>query len=179
MVCVIEIEEPTQANVQQQDKSTKNSTTLKPVSAQYPNHLYPEGEVCEYADNNRWRTTNEEKRAMDRLKFDALNDIRKAAEVHRQVRRYVQKEVVKPGITMIDLCEKLENATRTLIEENGLAAGIAFPTGCSLNHVAAHYTPNAGDTTVLKSGDVCKIDFGAHVNGKHNVDHDKSFLLCT
>lgn len=28
-------------------------------------------------------------------------------------------------------------------------AGIAFPTGCSLNHVAAHYSPNAGDNTVL------------------------------
>jgi len=31
-------------------------------------------------------------------------------------------------------------------EENGLESGIAFPTGLSLNHCAAHYTPNAGDT---------------------------------
>ena len=38
---------------------------------------------------------------------------------------------------------------RRLIEENGLDAGIAFPTGCSLNYVAAHYTPNGGDNTVL------------------------------
>ena len=44
-------------------------------------------------------------------------------------------------------------------------AGLAFPTGCSLNHVAAHYTPNAGDKTVLQYDDVCKIDFGTHVNG--------------
>ena len=29
-------------------------------------------------------------------------------------------------------------------------AGCAFPTGCSLNHVAAHYTPNKGDDTVLQ-----------------------------
>lgn len=36
------------------------------------------------------------------------------------------------------------------MRENGLDAGIAFPTGCSLNHVAAHYTPNNGDDTVLK-----------------------------
>ena len=43
---------------------------------------------------------------------------------------------------------------------------MAFPTGCSLNHCAAHYTPNAGDKTVLQYDDVCKIDFGTHINGK-------------
>ena len=43
--------------------------------------------------------------------------------------------------------------------------GIAFPTGCSLNHVAAHYTPNAGDNTVLSYGDVMKVDFGTQING--------------
>jgi methionyl aminopeptidase len=49
---------------------------------------------------------------------------------------------------------------RVLISENGLHAGIGFPTGCSLNHVAAHYTPNNGDMTVLGYDDVMKIDFG-------------------
>lgn len=34
---------------------------------------------------------------------------------------------------MTDLCETLENTVRKLISENGLQAGIAFPTGCSLN----------------------------------------------
>lgn len=62
--------------------------------------------------------------------------------------------------------ERLEDCSRKLIKENGLNAGLAFPTGCSLNHCAAHYTPNAGDTTVLQYDDVCKIDFGTHINGK-------------
>ena len=35
----------------------------------------------------------------------------------------------------------------------------------SLNQIAAHYTPNPGDTTVLKYNDVLKLDFGTHVNG--------------
>jgi len=35
-----------------------------------------------------------------------------------------------------------------------------------LNHCAAHYTPNAGDTNVLQSGDVLKIDIGVHVKGR-------------
>lgn len=61
--------------------------------------------------------------------------------------------------------ERLEECSRKLIKENGLDAGLAFPTGCSLNHCAAHYTPNAGDPTVLQYDDVCKIDFGTHING--------------
>uniref|UniRef100_A0A452E8R5 Peptidase M24 domain-containing protein n=1 Tax=Capra hircus TaxID=9925 RepID=A0A452E8R5_CAPHI len=62
--------------------------------------------------------------------------------------------------------EKLEDCSRKLIKENGLNAGLAFPTGCSLNNCAAHYTPNAGDTTVLQYDDICKIDFGTHISGR-------------
>ena len=44
----------------------------------------------------------------------------------------------------------METASRNLTAENGLESGLAFPTGCSLNNCAAHYTPNAGDKTVLQ-----------------------------
>ncbi len=49
-----------------------------------------------------------------------------------QVRKYMRK-YIKPGLPMVDICETLENMVRKLIGENGLRAGIAFPTGCSLN----------------------------------------------
>eukprot|EP00434_Breviolum_minutum_P021447 symbB.v1.2.018926.t1/scaffold1517.1/size114154/9 len=49
------------------------------------------------------------------------------------------------------------------LSANGLEAGWGFPTGCSLNWVAAHYTPNYGDETVLQFDDVCKLDFGVQV----------------
>ncbi|CAI7899538.1 unnamed protein product, partial [Closterium sp. NIES-54] len=88
-----------------------------------------------------------------------------AAEVHRQVRKYM-RGVIKPGMLMTDLCETLEDTVRRLIAANGLQAGIAFPTGCSLNWVAAHWTPNAGDKTVLQYDDVMKLDFGTHINGR-------------
>jgi hypothetical protein len=39
-----------------------------------------------------------------------------------QVRKYAQK-TIKPGMSMIEICELIENGTRTLIEENGLEAG--------------------------------------------------------
>jgi len=48
---------------------------------------------------------------------------------------------------MIEIAELIENGTRALVEEDGLKRGIGFPTGLSLNHCAAHYTPNAGDKT--------------------------------
>ena len=64
------------------------------------------------------------------------------------------------------MCEKIEDMNRRLVEENGLEAGIGFPTGCSLNWVAAHYTPNAGDDTVLQYDDVMKLDFGTQINGR-------------
>ena len=54
---------------------------------------------------------------------------------------------------------------RYLINQTGLDCGVGFPTGCSLNHVAAHYTPNPGDNRIITENDVCKIDFGTHVNG--------------
>lgn len=69
-------------------------------------------------------------------------------------------------MTMIEICNELENTARKLIGEDGLKAGLAFPTGCSRNHCAAHYTPNAGDPTVLEYDDVTKIDFGTHINGR-------------
>ena len=53
-----------------------------------------------------------------------------------------------------------------ILGEKGLDAGLAFPTGCSINHCAAHYTPNAGDETVLGADDVVKMDFGTHIKGR-------------
>lgn len=82
-----------------------------------------------------------------------------------KVRAYAQK-VIKPGMTMTEIAELIENGTRALVEEKGLEAGIGFPTGLSINHCAAHYTPNAGDKVVLQYDDVLKVDFGVHVNGR-------------
>ncbi|KAK9448430.1 peptidase M24, structural domain-containing protein [Limtongia smithiae] len=135
------------------------------ISKFYPNGIYPAGQTMEYLDQNNYRTTNEEKRYMERMSDDAYNDLRKAAEVHRRARKYAQ-EHVKPGMGMIEIADLIENAVRNMVEEDGINAGIGFPTGLSLNHVAAHYTPNAGDKTVLQYDDVMKVDIGVQVNGR-------------
>lgn len=48
-------------------------------------------------------------------------------------------------MTMTEIANLIEDGTRAVVEENGSESGIGFPTGLSVNEVAAHYTPNPGD----------------------------------
>lgn len=137
-----------------------------PVADLFKGKAYPIGEIQpHHLDSQSYRQTSEEVRAMDRLQEDLYTKVRHGAEVHRQVRAYAQS-FIKPGIKLADMCERLENKNRELVAEAGLERGIGFPTGCSLNHVAAHYTPNGGDDTVLKYDDVMKVDFGVQIDGR-------------
>lgn len=139
-----------------------------PIAELFKDNRYPEGEIQKYPVDDRKakdRFTNEEKKAIDAAHSEIYNEIRLAAEAHRETRQYMQRWI-KPGMTMIQICEELENTARRLVGEKGLEAGLAFPTGCSRNHCAAHYTPNAGDPTVLEYDDVVKIDFGTHIKGR-------------
>lgn len=139
------------------------------LSKFYPDGNYPEGEIQTYKDDNAWRTTSEEKRYLEKMANEdpetTYQSIRRAAEVHRQVRSYARR-MIRPGMAMTDIANNIEDTTRALVEGDGLESGIGFPTGLSLNHCAAHYTPNAGDTIVLQHGDVLKVDIGVHVKGR-------------
>lgn len=66
---------------------------------------------------------------------------------------------VKEDMKVLDLVEFVEN------EIIRLGGGIAFPCNVSVNEITAHYTSPSGDETIIKSGDVVKIDLGAHVDG--------------
>jgi methionyl aminopeptidase len=105
--------------------------------------------------SNVWRTTSEEKRYQERMvnqdPEQTYQSIRKAAEVHRLVRKHAWKHI-RPGMTLMEIAENIEDGTRALVEENGLDAGIAFPTGLNLNNCAAHYSLNGGDTTGMSRG---------------------------
>lgn len=151
--------------------SSQTEPPTVPLSKLFANKSYPKGEEVEYVDENRYRTTNEEKRHLDNLNSDFLTDYREAAEIHRQVRQYAQKSI-KPGQTLTEIAEGIENGVRALTGHDGLAegdamiGGMGFPCGLSLNHCAAHFTPNAGSKVVLQQEDVMKVDFGVHVNGR-------------
>ncbi|KAF2846325.1 methionine aminopeptidase 2-like protein [Plenodomus tracheiphilus IPT5] len=150
---------------------TQTSPPRVLISDLFPNDTYPEGEICEYINENSYRTTNEEKRHLDRMNNDFLTDYRKGAEIHRQVRQWAANWI-KPGMTLTEIAEGIEDSVRALTGHQGLEegdaqiAGMGFPTGLSINHCAAHYTPNAGNKMVVNYEDVMKVDFGVHINGR-------------
>ncbi|KAK0702360.1 methionine type metalloexopeptidase [Lasiosphaeris hirsuta] len=137
----------------------------------FPNGSYPKGEEVDYVDENRYRTTSEEKRYLDNMNADFLTDYRHAAETHRQVRKWARQSI-KPGQTLIEIADGIEASVRALVGHDGLdegdakVAGMGFPTGLNLNHIAAHFSPNAGNKSVLGQDDVLKVDIGVHVNGR-------------
>jgi methionyl aminopeptidase len=141
------------------------------LSNLFSNNQYPIGEEVEYRDENTYRTTNEEKRALDRMNNDFLEEYRYGAEVHRQVRKWAH-EFIQPGKTLTEIAEGIEDSVRALTGHPGLEegdnikGGVAFPTGVNLDHIAAHYSPNAGNKTVLSKDNVMKVDYGVHINGR-------------
>lgn len=152
-------------------KKTQTSPPSIPLSDLFTTGKYPEGEVQQYT---RIATTEAEQRhAEQTTRFDDefLSNYRKAAEVHRQTRKWVQ-DTVKPGHKLRDIADGIDASVRALLGHAGLEAGdslkagMGFPTGLCLNHEVAHYTPNPGQKdVVLQHQDVMKVDFGVHING--------------
>ncbi|KAL5293479.1 PA2G4 family protein [Megaselia abdita] len=70
-----------------------------------------------------------------------------------------------------DICTKsdnliLEETNKVFKKEKDLKKGIAFPTCISVNNCVCHFSPTKNDPDyVLKTGDVVKIDLGAHIDG--------------
>ena len=152
-------------NWEEKENYTQTNPPTKSIDEQY-NCLddYPIGTIMEYAPNNIWRSTSEEKKELEKYFKYKIESMRKAGECHKQIRKYAQT-IIKPGIKLIDMVQKIENMLRFITNQNLTECGQAFPTGCSLNNIAAHYTPNKGDETILQYDDVMKLDFGTQMNG--------------
>ena len=67
--------------------------------------------------------------------------------------------LARPGASAREICEEVESL---IVKRGGRPA---FPCNLSVNEVAAHYTPGVRDDVRLGSGDVVKIDVGAHIDG--------------
>lgn len=70
-------------------------------------------------DFNMKRISNAEYKDKDRLYESQINDLRKAAECHRQVRKYAQT-FIRPGMKLIDICNRIEETNKRLVEANGI-----------------------------------------------------------
>ncbi|KAG9390327.1 Peptidase M24, methionine aminopeptidase [Carpediemonas membranifera] len=150
---------------------TNGQTTppSKPVDELYPNNEFPKGLVIPYSEERK-ALLRENSQAFEldaRMYDETLNKLRQGAEVHREIRQYARRKA-QPGVKLWDFCVDVEERARDLLRSDGKHSGftgIAFPTGVSLNEVAAHYTPNPGDDTVIQSSDIMKYDIGMHVDG--------------
>jgi methionyl aminopeptidase len=87
-----------------------------------------------------------------------LDRWREAARIAARARELGLRLTV-PGAKRREVAEAVEASIR--------AAGAqpAFPTNLSRNFEAAHFTPDPDDAVVFETGDVVKVDVGAHLDG--------------
>lgn len=165
---------PKKSRKRKSKKNKKTTQTSPPsilISKLFPNNTYPKGEEVEYRDENLYRTTDEEKRYLDKNNAEFLSDYRQAAETHRQARQWAERSI-KPGQSLIEIAEGIEDSVRRLVGHDGLTegdsikGGMGFPTGLNIDNIAAHVSPNAGNKTILQENNVLKVDIGVHVNGR-------------
>ena len=81
-----------------------------------------------------------------------------AGKIAKEVREEIRK-IVKEGMPIIDICEKVEGLTR---EKGGKPA---FPCNVSINEIAAHYTSPPDDKQTIPEKSIVKVDIGVHVDG--------------
>ncbi|MCX6818367.1 MAG: type II methionyl aminopeptidase [Candidatus Aenigmarchaeota archaeon] len=98
-----------------------------------------------------------------------LENYIKAGRISGQIKAEVL-QTIKPGMKILELAEFIEK--RTL----DLGGKPAFPVNIGINDITAHYTPKADDATVIKAGDLIKIDHGVHVDG---WVADMAYTYCT
>ncbi len=70
------------------------------------------------------------------------------------------KEIIKPGASVLEICEEVEEIIRKLSD------GPAFPCNLSISFEAAHYSPKPDDDKKLPEKGIVKLDLGAQVQGR-------------
>lgn len=107
---------------------------------------------------------------LDLTSPDVVTKYKSAAEIVNKALQLVVSEC-KPRAKIVDICEKGDAFIR---EQAGniyknvkkkIERGLAFPTCISVNNIVCHFSPLAGDETVLEENDIVKIDMGCHIDG--------------
>ena len=92
----------------------------------------------------------------DKMKEEEIEKIMGAGKIHQEVVAYA-KEIIKPGMKLFELAEKIDDK---ILELGGKPA---FPINLSINEVAAHATPAFNDEEIVRG--LLKVDIGVHVDG--------------
>jgi len=81
-----------------------------------------------------------------------------------------------PGANIVEICafgdKEINEELKKVYAKKRIEKGIAFPTCLSVNEICGHYSPMVSDanekeknTSILKEGDVVKVDLGVHIDG--------------
>lgn len=89
--------------------------------------------------------------------IEGMDDWILAGRIAAQARDF-GASLIKPGVRLLDICEKVDAKIREL------GAEPAFPTQISCDEIAAHFCPLADDTALFDR-QVASLDVGVHVNG--------------
>ena len=82
----------------------------------------------------------------------------KAGEISREIKRKIEAQGWE-GKSYLEICEFVETEARRL------GGQPAFPCNVCANEVAAHYTADIDDPSIVPQNALLKIDVGVHVDG--------------
>jgi methionyl aminopeptidase len=102
------------------------------------------------------------------MEKEALENYKKAFSVSQEVIKFAKK-LLNEERKVLNLAEKIEEKMAEL------GAKPAFPVNICINEIAAHYTPDLNDTSLIQEGDLVKVDIGIHLNG---YICDRAFTVC-
>lgn len=92
------------------------------------------------------------------MEKEELEAYKKAGKICSEAREF-GKSLIKPGVKIIDVLDKIEEKIFQL------GGKPAFPAQISLNEAAAHYCSAPDDLTEFKQGDLACLDIGVHFDG--------------
>jgi len=92
------------------------------------------------------------------MEEDVLKKYRLAHDISDEVIDFA-RPLVKEGARILDVAEEIEDR---IFEMKAMPS---WPVNFSINEFAAHVTPGIDDQTILKEGDLVKVDIGCQVDG--------------
>ncbi|KAI9103014.1 peptidase M24, structural domain-containing protein [Phlyctochytrium arcticum] len=105
------------------------------------------------------------------LTSNVVTKYQTAADIaNRAIRKVI--DAIVDGAKVLDLCalgdKTIEEFAEKVYNKGKIPKGVAFPTCVSPNSVICHMSPLSSDpegAVVLKTGDVVRVELGAHIDG--------------
>jgi len=125
-------------------------------------NLFGVGERPDISDSDiieAQKIMTEKGKSLDKIKSLEIGSL-----FHKKIRNVI-RPILKPGLKLSELADKIEGTCMELTKSAGINRGIGFPSSLSVNECAAHFTPSKAHDITLDEKSITKIDFGVEING--------------